>query len=237
MVGWAEHRFEHNDFELPYQLYTPAEDPAPAPLVIYLHGTGAVGTDNQAQLYPGHHFGPAYFASAGAQQMQRAFVLAPQTPAPIRWASSTLEEYDWRVTPPTPSMAALLALLDTLKSVPAIDQRRIYLAGHSRGGQGVWNGALHRPHDFAALVPIAGAGSPPDAGRIAHVPLWAFHGDADPITPVTVTRRMLAALRAAGAAETHLRYTEIADGDHDSAWLEASKDLALWAWLLSWQRP
>ena len=235
--AWKAAEFTDGDFKLPYQLYEPERSGNEAlPLVISLHGSGEAGTDNTAQLYAGQNIGPDYFASNTIQSIQKAFVLAPQTPGPIRWANTNLGEYDMDTTPPTVSMAALLKLLDQLKTNPAIDPKRIYMTGLSRGGQGVWYSALLRPNDFAAIVPMAGAGSPKHAGRIATLPIWAFHGNADTTTTVAVTRNMVNALRAAGATDATLKYTEIEGGEHSSSWLTAHKNSELWQWMLKWQK-
>lgn len=237
--GWQAGTYADGDFKLPYQFYEPAKVSAaqPLPLVIYLHGSGEAGTDNQAQLYKGQNVGPDYFASTSIQSIQATYVLAPQTPGPIRWASTGLGEYDLESTPVTLSMNALLKLLDELKKNPGIDTHRIYLAGLSRGGQGVWNAALLRPQEFAAIVPIAGAGSPKYAARIAQLPIWAFHGSGDTTTSVEVTRNMIKALREAGATDKTLRYTEIAGGEHPSSWLTAHQDVELWRWMIQWRHP
>ena len=117
---WKAAEFTDGDFKLPYQLYEPERSGNEAlPLVISLHGSGEAGTDNKAQLYAGQNIGPDYFASNAIQSIQKAFVLAPQTPGPIRWANTNLGEYDMDTTPPTASMAALLKLLDQLKTNPA----------------------------------------------------------------------------------------------------------------------
>ena len=51
------------------------------------------------------------------------------------------------------------------------------------------------------------------AKRIAGVPTWIFHGDADPVVPVEESRRMAAALKMAGA---EVRYDELEGVGHDS---------------------
>ncbi len=67
------------------------------------------------------------------------------------------------------------------------------------------------PDLFAAAAPIAGAGNPSKAALIKDLPIWAFHGSADPVVPVSGSRDMIAALRAAGG---HPRYTEFAGVGH-----------------------
>ena len=237
-AGWKADEFVDGHFKLPYQLYEPVEtqNNKSLPLVIYLHGSGEAGVDNKAQLYLGKNIGPDYFASSTIQDIQAAFVLAPQTPGPVRWASTGLTEYDFAATPITISMNALFKLVDKLKMNPAIDTSRIYMTGLSRGGQGVWYAALMRPTEFAAIVPIAGAGSPKHAASIAKLPVWAFHGNADTTTSVDVTRNMVKALRDTGATSNTLRYTEIEGGQHESSWLTAHRDSELWRWMLQWSR-
>ena len=61
---WSKKTFENNGFTLPYQIYTPKDTKnKKLPLVIYLHGTGEAGTDNEAQMYKGKNIGPDYFSS------------------------------------------------------------------------------------------------------------------------------------------------------------------------------
>ncbi|HIF6163851.1 TPA: prolyl oligopeptidase family serine peptidase [Vibrio parahaemolyticus] len=232
-TSWQEGHYIDGSFDLPYQIYHPKSSEK-LPLVIHLHGTGEAGTDNQAQLYKGQNVGPDYFASKEIQSIQKAIVLAPQTPAEIRWASTSIEPYDFTTTPSTPSMTALLHLVDNLiKTDKEIDPSRIYMTGLSRGGQGVWNAALQRPKFFAAIVPIAGSASPKDAKRLIDLPIWAFHGDSDTTTNVNYTREMIDALIRSGGSTRTLRYTEVQGGEHPDSWLTAYKDAQLYRWLIS----
>lgn len=233
---WQAQHYQDGNFDLPYQIYHP-QDAEKLPLVIHLHGTGEAGFDNQAQLYAGQHIGPDYFASEDIQAIQKAIVLAPQTPENIRWASTSIEPYDFSTTPSTPSMAALLKLVDNLlETDPSIDSSRIYLTGLSRGGQGVWYAALQRPDFFAAIVPIAGSSSPEYAKRLINLPIWTFHGDKDTTTDVTYTRSMVDAILQAGGTTNYIRYTEVPGGEHANSWLTAFKDDQLYRWLLSHHR-
>jgi predicted peptidase len=229
--GWEKGNFHSEKIDLPYQLYTPEKSSTLLPLVIYLHGTGQAGTDNQAQLYQGENIGPDYFASPANQSLQTAYVLAPQTPMAIRWASTTLADYDFMKTPITASMENLLALIDKTVAHYPIDKNRIYLAGLSRGGQGVWYAALLRPDYFAAIVPIAGAGSPAYAQKLIKLPTWVFHGTDDQVTDVNYSRNMVDSIIKKGGSTRYLRYTEIEGGDHESSWLTAHKNSDLWKWM------
>ncbi|HEU0016657.1 MAG TPA: prolyl oligopeptidase family serine peptidase, partial [Longimicrobium sp.] len=67
------------------------------------------------------------------------------------------------------------------------------------------------------------------ARAIGRTPVWIFHGDADPVVPVDESRRMAAALRAAGG---DVRYTEL-EGVGHNAWDPAYGDPAVPQWLLS----
>ncbi len=233
---WQAKHYQDEKFDLPYQVFYP-QSQKKLPLIIHLHGTGEAGHDNQAQLYTGQRIGPDYFASDDIQAIQKAIVLAPQTPENTRWASTSIEPYDFSSTPSTASMTALLHLIDDMiKTDSRIDTSRIYMTGLSRGGQGVWNAALQRPDFFAALVPIAGSSSPADARRLINLPIWTFHGDSDTTTDVAYTREMVDAIILAGGSAQHLRYTEIPGGEHPDAWLTAFKDEQLYRWLLSHSR-
>ncbi|MGL4947483.1 MAG: prolyl oligopeptidase family serine peptidase [Cetobacterium sp.] len=230
--GWTKQNFNYENFNLPYQIFEPIQNQKDEkiPLVIYLHGSGEAGTDNEKQMYAGTNIGPQYFSSEDNQKIQRSYVLAPQTPAEIRWASNSIAEYDFRKTPTTESMKALLNLIDKLEKELNIDSNSIYIAGLSRGGQGVWNAAMNAPEKFAAIVPIAGSGSPKDVNLIKNIPTWVFHGEKDEITPLSVSENMVNALKSEGK---NVKFTIVKNGNHESSWLEAHKNSELWKWMIS----
>lgn len=67
------------------------------------------------------------------------------------------------------------------------------------------------------------------AEKVSHLPVWDFHGEADPVVPVTESRQMVALLVAMGD-EVH--YTEYAGVGHD-CWDYAYKDPNLLGWFMS----
>ncbi|WP_338126490.1 prolyl oligopeptidase family serine peptidase, partial [Vibrio mediterranei] len=229
-ASWQKKTFTSDGFTLPYQLFTPIHE-GKVPLVIHLHGSGEAGTDNLAQMYQGTNIGPQYFSNNENQSIQAAYIMAPQTPKPMRWASKSLEPYVYANTPSTESMTALLRLIDKMVAENAeIDPHRIYMTGLSRGGQGVWNAMIQRPDLFAAAVPIAGSADTAEAGRIANIPTWVFHGVDDGVTNVDYSRQIVDAVIRSGGSTANIRYTEIEGGQHDDSWLTAygSSDLYLW---------
>lgn len=94
-----------------------------------------------------------------------------------------------------------------------IDASRIYLMGHSMGGYGTWSVAMAHPDVFAALGPISGGGNPAGMAKIARIPEYVVHGDADPTVAVTQSRAMVEAGKKAGAK---IVYVEVPGGNHGS---------------------
>ena len=89
----------------------------------------------------------------------------------------------------------LSALLDEIVEKYKVDKERIYVTGLSMGGFGTWTLAAFSPERFAALVPICGGGDPMTARRIAHIPVWVFHGAKDPTVPLERSEKMVEALK------------------------------------------
>jgi predicted peptidase len=202
------------------------------PLVLLLHGAGERGSDNASQLKNG---AAELLGSPDARRQFPCYFVLPQCPSDARWV-----EVDWsasdHVMPPSPSRPLLrvLELLQTLQAELPIDADRVYIVGLSMGGYGVWDLLSRHPEWFAAAVAICGGGDETQAARMRRVPIWAFHGQKDPVVPVLRSRQMIAALQRA-AADPPPRYTEYADVEH-SSWVQAFAEPQLLPWLFAQRR-
>ena len=214
---------------LNYRWFRPGLAPGPQPtnfpLVLFLHGAAGLGSDNQRQFNGGNEVPPLALTAEDAQRRFPCFVLAPQCPRGESWSGDSREPA--RVTRLT------LAAVESLRREFPLDARRFYLVGVSMGGNGVWDVAARFPDRFAAVVPICGSGNPAAASRLSRLPIWCFHGAADPLIPVDYARRMIAALRKAGG---NPRYTEYPGVGHDS-YRNAFKEPELLPWLFQQQLP
>jgi predicted peptidase len=221
-------------YDLPYRLFVPAgtSETRRRPLIVFLHASGSNGTDNLRQLTP------AIGVMIGhAQTIEPAFVLVPQLPESDKWVSRSVgppfRNYRQADRPQSPAAQLVLLGIDELLAKYAIDPERIYLTGVSAGGAGTWDlitrNGIGR---FAAAVPITGANDPSRAAVIARLPIWAFHGASDDISPVENTREMVALLRALGSP---VKYTEYPGVAHDSA-SRAYAEPELFPWLFAQNR-
>jgi predicted peptidase len=121
-----------------------------------------------------------------------------------------------------------------------VDPQRVYLTGLSLGGQGTWIIGAEFADKFAALVPICGFAEYQEstglaaklAGKLTKMPIWVFHGDADPAVPVAKSREMVEEIRKAGG---EVKYTEY-PGEGHNVWDKAYDDHALWEWLFAQRR-
>lgn len=218
-----------------YQVFVPAspKNGAKPPVILFLHGSGERGDDGIKPTLVG--LGP--YVRAHASDFP-AIVVFPQAP----------EDSEW---PRDAGPLALAALDQSLREFDG-DPKRVVLTGLSMGGYGTWEIALRQPQRFAAVIPVCGgitvdwkkdrqdmqALSVLDAidpfaeaaHRLRDVPIWIFHGARDDVVPPEQSRRMAAALRAAGARD--VRYTEFRDANHN-AWDAAYSMPGLWEWALA----
>jgi len=226
-----EKRVHKSAWTMPYRLFRPATTDK-APLVMYLHGSGGLGDDNEKQLGLGNVFGTLVWALPDNQKRFPCYILAPQTDRGwIRYRESQ--------TGPARPIAGIgdgarlaLEIVQALVRELPIDARRIYVAGQSMGGAGVWNLITHRPNDFAAAVICCGSHTVDDVKPAARLPLWAFHGAADASVPVAESRTRIEALRKAGGQPF---YTEYGGVDHN-VWEWAFTEPALIGWLFGQRR-
>lgn len=212
---------------LPYRFLFPDADTFRRyPLIIFLHGSGERGNDNEAQL----KWGAQNFATDENMFRFPAFVVAPQCPSGQSWANM-----DWdrktnqmKMLPePTKTMASLMELISKLKKNFRVDTTRIYITGLSMGGFGTYDALMRYPDLFAAAVPVCGGGDITKAASIAKIPMWIFHGAEDPSVSPVMSYEMVAALTKAGARPGFTMYPEVG---HFS-WLGAFSDPQMMAWL------
>ena len=123
-------------------------------------------------------------------------------------------------------------LLDEVVNQNAVDKHRIYLTGLSMGGFGTWDWACAYPGRFAAIAPVCGGGDVMFADELKYIPVWAFHGQDDPVVPVKRTTEMVEAVNKNGRNAKMTIYPGIG---HDS-WKKAYADDELYKWLLEHTR-
>lgn len=221
-----------NEAVLPYRLMKPEmiEQDKCYPLVLFMHGAGERGDDNDRQL----KHGAAEFAKDENRKKYPCFFVAPQCPKGKSWA-----KLDWKlkklITPeePTEQLQLALEMVDKLAAELPVDQQRIYITGLSMGGFGTWDAIVRRPNFFAAAVPICGGGDAEQAAKLKALPIWAFHGDADPVVPVEGTTAMIEAIRKAGGEPKMTIYPDVG---HNS-WTAAYANPELMAWIFSQSKP
>ncbi|MEI6687642.1 MAG: prolyl oligopeptidase family serine peptidase [Planctomycetota bacterium] len=231
-MAWRTHLkkevFESGKEKLLYQIMTP-ENPAPGtkyPLVIFLHGAGERGLDNNAQLV----HGVKDFAKPESRKSYPCFLIAPQCPNDKKWA-----EVDWsanshqRPEKPSDPATLLLKLIDILPTQFPIDTSRIYITGLSMGGYGTWDLIARKPDLFAAAVPVCGGGDEKDASIIAKIPIWAFHGSKDTVVKPQRSTNMIEAIKKAGGNPKVTLYPEVG---HNS-WVNAYSDPEMLKWLFN----
>ena len=208
------------------QLFPDSDTLRRFPLIIFLHGSGERGNDNEAQL----KWGVMNFATDENMMRYPAFVIAPQCPAGLSWSNFNRDRNSTQMTllpVPAKPLQLVIELIGKLKKTLRVDSNRIYITGLSMGGYGTYDAIERYPQLFAAAVPVCGGGDASKAPSIAHIPIWIFHGAEDPAVSPLYSLDMLAALTKAGA---HPGFTQYPEVGHFS-WLGAYADQQMLAWL------
>ena len=176
------------------------------PLLVFLHGRGERG-DNLNQV---KKHGPAKIV----ETKDLPFIIAsPQCPRTDLW---------WK-----PKIVA--GLIDELLQKHPVDPTKVYLTGLSQGGFGTWATAAQYPDKFAAIAPVCGGGKKEWVGKYGNLPIWNFHGDADKVVPVRLSRVMVDAIKQGNGNVKHTEYPGVG---HDS-WTKTYRNSKLYDWFLS----
>jgi poly(3-hydroxybutyrate) depolymerase len=161
---------------LPGRLFTPPEAAgAPRPLMVFLHGSGAIGTNNTTQV----DHAPDYLLDEAKRR--GAYLYLPQ--APTGWSSLS-------------SIDSVATMIDRLVDDGNADPRRLYATGYSNGGGGTWNLVSRHPGRFAAALPIAGVA--PATGftpaNLLGTAVFAVHARDDATVGVDRSRNVIASI-------------------------------------------
>jgi poly(3-hydroxybutyrate) depolymerase len=221
-------------YSMPYRLFIPSGYNANNnyPLVLFLHGAGERGTDNNAHITSSR--GAYLWADPSNQAAHPCFVLAPQCPPNAQWVNTNWSSGSYNTTNVAMSKELKMVkdIIETLQTQYNIDPSRLYITGLSMGGYGTWDFILRYPNMFKAAVPICGAGDPSKASLIGTLPLRVFHSSDDPTVPVAGSRDMVNAINALGDNDRGSFYTEYTDQGHFS-WTNAYSTPDLPNWLFT----
>ena len=230
-TGFLERSLTLHGVTYPYAVWLPQDFSIRErlPVILFLHGAGERGSDGARQT----HVGLGRLLRDSPDTV-RAIVVFPQCPTDARWLGD-------------PADAAMLALERSSAEFNG-DPRRTVVTGLSMGGYGAWHLALSHPHRFAAAVIIAGGIVPAGtatsvrqspltmraedphafvARELRHLPVWLIHGADDTVVLPAESRRMAAALEAAGAEVVYREYQGVGHG----SWDRGYGDPELWKWL------
>ncbi|HYV37854.1 MAG TPA: hypothetical protein VE988_19370 [Gemmataceae bacterium] len=219
----------------PFRILLPAKfDPKTKyPVIVYLHGGGETGKDNEKHLKAGKNSangGLALVSTADPnyQADHPCIFVAPQMPV-NNWYNAA-------------SVQAIKDLLHLLKTQypNAVDEERICLTGLSSGGMGSWNLPPQiTPNPFSCMVPICAFSIYPNT--TPKMPIWNFHAVNDPTESIYRGNRrpgelgsdvIVPKLRDLGYSIIYTRYDT---GGH-SIWTTAYQHPLLLPWMFAQRR-
>ncbi len=176
----------------PVGLYVPATYDAkhPTPLVILLHGRQQTEEDMLA-----------YSIFRDLADRTGAIIVAPFARGDIQYAD--------------PAPADIYQAVDRARAAFSIDPKRVYLAGYSMGGFGVFEVGPSHPEVWAGFLSIAGSMTNDDKAsvvdRFAGKPVYVVSGTLDSDIPNAYARLTVQSLQDAGI---EARYYEQLNGTH-----------------------
>jgi len=217
---------------LPYRILYPAnyDKSKKYPLLLFLHGAGERGKDNEKQLIHGSKL----FITEENRKIFPAIVVLPQCPEESFWAVTKIDrtvqpfkiEFDYAAEPNWP-LAAANALVKKLSNEEGVDKSRVYITGLSMGGMGTFESVYRYPELYAAALPICGGGDVNHYDkRVSKTSFWVFHGAADAVVNVKLSQEMVEKLKALKAEVKYSEYPGVNHNSWDNAFAE--KDYLSW---------
>jgi len=203
------------------------------PVILYLHGGGETGKDNEKHLKAGKNSANGGLALVATAEPNN------QADYPCIFVAPQMSVNNWYNTASVQAIKDLLNLLKT-QYPKAVDEDRLYLTGLSSGGMGSWNlPPQFNPNPFACIVPICAFSIYPNT--TPKIPIWNFHAVNDPIESIYRGNRrpgelgsdvIVPKLRDQGFSIIYTRYDT---GGH-GIWTTAYQHPLLLPWMLAQRR-
>ncbi|WP_185974318.1 carboxylesterase family protein [Litoribacter populi] len=203
------------------------------PLVMFLHGAGERGSDNEKQLT----HGSALFLEN--RQNHPAIVVFPQCPEDKYWIDISIRDelfgegdpdFNQSIQKPSEQLTLVNELVEKLISEENVDTDRVYIMGLSMGGFGTFETLGRYPEKYAAAIAICGGGNLDLAENYAdNTSIWITHGAQDDVVPVVLSQRIYKKLQE---LDSDVTYTEFPDANHN-AWDPTFEMPELLPWLFS----
>ena len=192
------------------------------PVLLFLHGSGERGDDNELQLFHGGEL------MRTTDELTNVIVIIPQCPVYSGWTFTGGEGYPYAAVE-NPVEVAVKELVDSFIKLGFADQDRIYGTGLSMGGMGILDMAVRYSDYFAAIEPICGGINPQRCseykGRTA---FRFFHGTDDTSVNPDGSRLANKALIEAGHESSIVEYPGVGHG----SWHNAFAEPDFFSWLL-----
>lgn len=220
-----------------YRMLLPENfDPAKKyPVLMFLHGAGERGNDNEAQLMHGSKL----FLRSDIRRDFPAIVVFPQCPKNDFWANVKFgdgksgDRFGFQKGgEPGKAMQLLLGLQTYLKSKNYTDNSRFYVGGLSMGGMGTFEILRRKPKAFAAAFAICGGDDIGNVKKYKNVPLWIFHGGKDTTVPLSKSEAVVNELKRLNRP---VKFTVYPEAGHNS-WDPAFAEPEFLSWIFSQKR-
>jgi predicted peptidase len=234
-TSFEKKTFQMGTDQMPYAILLPDDYDASKsyPLLLFLHGAGERGADNESQLTHGAYL----FTTKAFRKKFPAIVLMPQCAVYYYWSNVKKEVPQggmpnfsfYKKGAPTKAMILLEGLLDEVIQNYSLDKNRLYVGGLSMGGMGTFELIKRNPRLFAAAFPICGGAAPKTLRKYKRPSWWVFHGNADPVVPASFSTQMVKKFKKRGF---DVRYT-LYEGVGHNSWDLAFKEPGLFPWLFS----
>ena len=228
--------FSGNQLTLPYRLFAPKDKSESIrstknnhkQLLVFLHGSGERGSDNEAQLKHGRIF------FERLAQENNTLVLVPQCPEKLSWhngyskSSKRGRTYCYpKKIKPNRVLDLLERLVDSVAQAENIAPSNLLIGGLSMGGMGTLELLRRRSQYYKRAFVICGGAHRKVARQIGDTPIWFFHGQEDEIVQPKYAQRLFRKLKRNGRETIFTLYP----GVNHNSWDLAFKEQELIPWL------